>query len=130
MLWPLRLIILGQENLNAVDMLSVVRYEASSIIKCLEEKGYDRKTAHSLAFLILLSTDETDFSDFRPMKDGVMFMDYVDVRCNNGRNLPEANYPPEKIRELALKVWDKIVGYNVEFTDEEREVLKKLGVKV
>ena len=111
-------------------MISLVKHVTSSIIKCLEEKGFDRKTAHSLAFLIMLSTDETDFSGFRPMKDGVIFTEYVDSTCDNDVKIPEINYPPEKIRKLAVKAWDKMIGYNVEFTEEEQEVLKKLGVRL
>ena len=46
-LWPFPLIILGQENVNAVDMLSIVRYDTSLIIKCLEEKGGMTERQHT-----------------------------------------------------------------------------------
>ena len=110
-------------------MISIVQYKTSSLIKCLEEKGLDKLTAHSLAFLILYSRNEMDLSGFKPTKDGVIYTEYVNAYCGDDE-LPNFNYPELLIRTLAVKVWMKLTGSKVSFTEDELKVLKELGVKI
>ena len=110
-------------------MISLVQYKTSSIIRCLLDKGYDKATAHSGAFLILLSQGETDFSGFEPTNDGVIYTEYVEASCGNTK-LPNLNYPPQIIRELSKKLWLKIVGKDVNFNNEEVKIINELGIEV
>jgi hypothetical protein len=111
-------------------MISLQRFRISSIISCLIQKGYDEVTAHSVSFLIALSEGDKDLSDFEPTEDGVKYTQFIETQCFNGFKL---DLPSDVVKSLAKKLWIKITEGSrgeVTFTEEELNLMKKLGINI
>jgi hypothetical protein len=110
-------------------MISLQKFRISVIIGCLIQRGYDEAAAHSVSFLLALSEGDRDLLDFEPTEDGVKYTQFVETQCFD--NLELDSLPPDIVKSLAKKLWIKITdesGGEVTFTEEESNLMKKLGL--
>ena len=82
-----------------------------------------------MSFLLALSEGDRDLSDFEPTEDGVKYTQFVETQCFD--NLELGSLPSNVVKSLAKKLWIKITdesGGEVTFTEEELNLIKKLGL--
>ena len=112
-------------------MLSIHRWRISSYLNCLKDYCKDDKLASTIAFLIASARgDNLEF--FAPDDEGVIYTDRLeDVKgeCDKYVNLL-GNYSVDTIKSAGRKLWYYYANSPVEFTDEERQILLKLGIKI
>jgi hypothetical protein len=112
-------------------LLSLDRLRVSSYINCLKEHFNDHKLVDSMAFLIASAKgDNLEF--FSPTDDGVEYFERLeDIKgeCDGYVNLFSA-YDPAIIKNASVKLWYYYANKPVEFIDEERQLLYKLGINL
>ncbi|BFH74727.1 hypothetical protein SJAV_26710 [Sulfurisphaera javensis] len=115
-------------------MISFEEFRASGYINCFKKylKTWDEVSIQSLSYLIsYLSDDEIkDLSMFKYSDDGVV---YEGKPENVDGNLcvkyldKVKDLDPKLIRELSKKLFNYTLGEKVDFSPEEREIMKKLS---
>jgi len=112
-------------------MLSIHRWRISSYLNCLKDYYTDDKLASTIAFLIASARgDNLEF--FAPDDEGVLYTDRLeDVKdeCDKYVNLL-GNYSEKTIKSAGRKLRYHYANSPVEFTNEERQILLKLGIKI
>jgi hypothetical protein len=112
-------------------MLSIERMRISSYINCLSDHFKDGKLVESMAFLIASTKGET-LEFFAPNGDHVGYFDKVeDVKgeCEEYVKLFQS-YDGKTVKGTAVKLWYYYANERVSFTDEEKKLLRELGIKV
>ncbi|MCY0861190.1 MAG: hypothetical protein OWQ52_02055 [Metallosphaera prunae] len=112
-------------------MISITDVRASKYFNCFKEHlSLDDHTLHSLAF-ILTSRDEDDLTVFKYTEHGVILDkdvgDYHGDICLNYLEVV-TRYRPETIIEAGKKLWKLYSGYKVEFHEDEKRLLRDLGI--
>ncbi|AWR99877.1 hypothetical protein [Metallosphaera hakonensis] len=113
-------------------MISLTEVRASKFITCFKNRipSWDDQTVHSIAF-ILTSISEDDISAFKYTEKGVILDHSVDkyesdICINYVEKIKSV--PANVIVEASKKLWRYYGGESVEFNQEERNLLKVLGV--
>jgi len=112
-------------------LLSLDRLRISSYINCLKEHFNDNKLVSSMAFLIASAKgDNLEF--FSPTDDGVEYLERLeDVKGECSQYVKIfSSYDEKTIRDVSVKLWYYYANKEVKFTDKEKKLLSKLGIKV
>jgi hypothetical protein len=112
-------------------MLSIHRWRISSYLNCLTDYYTDDKLASTIAFLIASARgDNLEF--FAPDDEGVVYTDRLEDdkdECYKYVRLL-SKYSESAIKSTGRKLWYYYANRPVEFTDEERQILLGLGIKI
>jgi hypothetical protein len=112
-------------------MLSIHRWRISSYLNCLKDYYTDDKLASTISFLIASARgDSLEF--FAPDSEGVLYTDRLEEvkdECDKYVSLL-GNYDEVTIKSVGRKLWYYYANEPVEFTNEERQILLGLGIKI
>jgi len=112
-------------------MLSIYRWRISSYLNCLKDYYTDDKVVSTIAFLIASARgDNLEF--FAPDDEGVVYTDRLeDVKgeCDKYASLL-GNHSGKTIKSTGRKLWYHYANKPVEFTNEERQILSELEIKI
>ncbi|QXJ35006.1 hypothetical protein [Saccharolobus shibatae] len=84
-----------------------------------------------MAFLIASANGDT-LQVFAPDTDGVIYVDHLeDVKSECGKYIRLfSSYDQNIIKSTSVKLWHYYANKEVKFTDEEKNLLSELGIKV
>jgi len=112
-------------------MLSIHRWRISSYLNCLKDYYTDDKVVSTIAFLIA-STRGDNLEFFAPDDEGVVYTDRLeDVKgeCDKYVSLL-GNYREGTIKSTGRKLWYYYANKPLEFTNEEKQILSELGIRI
>ncbi|WP_369610190.1 hypothetical protein [Sulfurisphaera javensis] len=114
-------------------MISLEKLQANGYINCFKHNlpNFNDLTIQSLSF-VLVSKESDDISMFEYTEEGIKFTEYLNPRIDGNECAKYLDvikkYNENVIVETAKKLWLHYMGHKVTFTQEEKELLRGLGI--